>query len=356
MIRISVDAMGGDYGPEVTIAGAAIAQKRFPDIHLLFYGVKDVVEPVLKKYPDLAEKSTFIATETFTRMDEKPSQALRNGRGKSSMWHAIEAVKNGEADACVSAGNTGALMAMSYFCLRMMAEADRPGIAGVWPTLRGESIVLDIGATIGASADQLVDLAVMGAGMFRALYHVERPSIGLLNVGVEEVKGLDEIKQAGMMLREVQLDGLEYKGFVEGNDIGKGTVDVVVTEGFSGNIALKAAEGTARQMAKILGDAMRSSIFSRIGYLLSVGAFRKLKQKMDPGRVNGGVLLGLNGVVIKSHGGTDADGFASAIRVGYEMVNNKLLEKIAADLRDFHEKKPVLLHQEEDSAHDLDKN
>ena len=352
MIRISVDAMGGDFGPEITIAGSAIAQKRFPDIQFLFYGIAESVEPVLKRYPELMAVSTFIATESYTRMDEKPSQALRNGRGKSSMWHAIEAVKNGEADACVSAGNTGALMAMSYFCLRMMEEADRPGIAGVWPNLRGEGIVLDIGATIGASADQLVDLAVMGAGMFRALYHVERPSVGLLNVGVEEVKGLDEIKQAGMMLREIGLDGLEYKGFVEGNDIGKGTVDVVVTEGFSGNIALKSAEGTARQMAQILNEAMRSSIFSRLGYLLSIGAFRKLKQKMDPGRVNGGVLLGLNGVVIKSHGGTDADGFASAVRVGYEMVNNKLLEKIAADLRHFHDRKPELLHHDHETTRD----
>lgn len=352
MIRISVDAMGGDFGPEITIAGAAIAQKRFSDIQFLFYGIAEAVEPVLKRYPDLMAVSTFIPTESYTRMDEKPSQALRNGRGKSSMWHAIEAVKNGKADACVSAGNTGALMAMSYFCLRMMEEADRPGIAGVWPNLRGEGIVLDIGATIGASADQLVDLAVMGAGMFRALYHVERPSVGLLNVGVEEVKGLDEIKQAGMMLREIGLDGLEYKGFVEGNDIGKGTVDVVVTEGFSGNIALKSAEGTARQMAQILNEAMRSSIFSRLGYLLSIGAFRKLKQKMDPGRVNGGVLLGLNGVVIKSHGGTDADGFASAVRVGYEMVNNKLLEKIAADLRHFHDRKPELLHHDHETTHD----
>ncbi|EJF88847.1 phosphate acyltransferase PlsX [Bartonella tamiae] len=350
MIRISVDAMGGDYGPDITIAGAAIAQKKIPNIHQIFYGIAEVVEPVLKKYPELAAVSTFVPTETYTRMDEKPSQALRNGRGKSSMWYAVEAVKNGEADACVSAGNTGALMAMSYFCLRMMAEAERPGIAGVWPTLRGESIVLDIGASIGASADHLVDLAVMGAGMYRALYHTQCPTIGLLNVGVEEVKGLDEVKQAGLMLREVHLEGLEYKGFVEGNDIGNGTVDVVVTEGFSGNIALKAAEGTARQMAKILRDAMKKSIFSRLGYIFSRGAFRQLKQKMDPGRVNGGVLLGLNGVVIKSHGGTDADGFASAIRVGYEMVNNRLLETIAHDLRDFHQKKPVLLKQENNTA------
>ncbi|WP_019222610.1 phosphate acyltransferase PlsX [Bartonella rattaustraliani] len=350
MIRISVDVMGGDYGPEVTIAGAAIVQKHLPDVRFLFYGVDEVAKPVLKKYPYLAAVSCFFPTESYTRMDERPSQALRNGRGKSSMWYAIEAVKNGEADACISAGNTGALMAMSYFCLKMMAEAERPGIAGIWPTLRNESIVLDIGATIGASASQLVDLAVMGAGMFRALYHTERPSVGLLNVGVEEVKGLYAIKKAGMILREVQLEGLEYKGFVEGNDIGKGTVDVVVTEGFSGNIALKTAEGTARQIAEILNSALRSSFLTSLGYFLSRGAFRTLKHKMDPDRVNGGVLLGLNGVVIKSHGSANANGFASAIRVGYEMVSNGLLKKIALDLRQFHENKDVLFDQEDETA------
>ncbi|WP_455478321.1 phosphate acyltransferase PlsX [Bartonella sp. B10] len=350
MIRISVDVMGGDHGPEVTIAGAAIVQKYLPGIYFLFYGIDEVVKPVLKKYPCLSSISRFCPTESYTRMDEKPSQALRVGRGKSSMWYAIEAVKNGEADACVSAGNTGALMAMSYFCLKMMAEAERPGIAGIWPTLRNESIVLDIGATIGASASQLVDLAVMGAGMFRALYHIEKPSVGLLNVGVEEVKGLYAIKKAGTILREVQLEGLEYKGFVEGNDIGKGIVDVVVTEGFSGNIALKTAEGTARQMGEILNTAMCSSFFSYLGYFLSRGAFRILKNKMDPDRVNGGVLLGLNGVVIKSHGGASASGFASAIRVGYEMINNRLLEKITADLRRFHENKATFFDKEDEAT------
>ncbi|WP_336279200.1 phosphate acyltransferase PlsX [Bartonella sp. CB175] len=349
MIRISVDVMGGDYGPEVAIAGAAIVQKYLPNVYFLFYGIDEAVRPVLKKYSCLDSVSRFYPTESYTRMDEKPSQALRIGRGKSSMWYAIEAVKNGEADACISAGNTGALMAMSYFCLKMMAEAERPGIAGIWPTLRNESIVLDIGATIGASASQLVDLAVMGAGMFRALYHTEKPSVGLLNVGVEEVKGLYAIKEAGMILRKVQLEGLEYKGFVEGDDIGKGTVDVVVTEGFSGNIALKTAEGTARQIAEILNTAIRSSLFSCLGYFLSRNAFRTLKHKMDPDKVNGGVLLGLNGVVIKSHGGASASGFASAIRVGYEMVNNELLQKITADLRRFHENKAILFDKDDEA-------
>ncbi|WP_420960077.1 phosphate acyltransferase PlsX [Brucella sp. IR073] len=341
MIRISIDAMGGDFGPEVVIPGAAIALERHPDIRFVIYGLADRVEPVLARYPKLQAASTFHASEMAIRMDEKPSQALRNGRGKSSMWQAIEAVKEGEADVCVSAGNTGALMAMSKFCLRMMANVERPAIAGIWPTLRGESIVLDIGASIGADAVQLVDYAVMGAGMARALFEIKRPTIGLLNVGVEEVKGLDEIREAGQMLRETQLDGLEYAGFVEGDDIGKGTVDVVVTEGFSGNIALKAAEGTARQMAQYLRAAMSRTLMAKIGYLFAKGAFEMVREKMDPRKVNGGVFLGLNGVVIKSHGGTDSEGFAAALEVGYDMVRNELLKKISADLSQFHDSRPL---------------
>lgn len=341
MIKIAVDAMGGDKGPEVTIAGAALAVKQSPDMNLIFYGSENEVRPILARYPELSSCG-FHMCEMVTQMDEKPSQALRLGRGKSSMWHAIEAVKNGDADACVSAGNTGALMAMSYFCLRMLEEAARPGIAGIWPNVRGEGLVLDIGATIGADANQLVDFAVMGAAMYRALYHVERPTVGLLNVGVEEVKGLEAIREAAQVLKTVQSDALEYHGFVEGNDIGRGTVDVVVTEGFVGNIALKTAEGTVRQAAAMLSAEIKKSFWAKIGYLLSRGAVRRFQEKIDPRRVNGGVLLGLNGLVIKSHGGTDATGFASALRIGYEMAKYQLLDKISADLRHFHQNKPNL--------------
>ncbi|PRD41908.1 phosphate acyltransferase PlsX [Phyllobacterium phragmitis] len=349
MIRISIDAMGGDFGPEIVVPGAAIALERHPDIRFVIYGLADRVEPVLARYPRLQAASTFHASEIAIRMDEKPSQALRNGRGKSSMWQSLEAVQAGEADVCVSAGNTGALMAMSKFCLRMMADVERPAIAAIWPTLRGESIVLDVGATIGANAQQLVDYAVMGAGMARALFEIKRPTVGLLNVGVEEVKGLDEIREAAQILREVPLAGLEYSGFVEGNDIGKGTVDVVVTEGFSGNIALKAAEGTARQMADLLRAAMNRTWMAKIGYIFAKSAFDRLREKMDPRKVNGGVFLGLNGVVIKSHGGADAEGFAAALEVGYDMVRNALLEKISADLSQFHEIRPAAATVEDDA-------
>ncbi|PWL18091.1 phosphate acyltransferase PlsX [Falsochrobactrum shanghaiense] len=336
MIKISIDAMGGDFGPEVVIPGAAKALERHPDIRFIFFGLAGQVEPVLARYPKLQAASEFRASEMAVGMDDKPSQALRAGRGKSSMWQAIEAVKRGDAHACVSAGNTGALMAMAKFCLRMLPDIERPAIAGIWPNLRGESIVLDIGATIGADARQLVDYAVMGAGMARALFEIRRPTVGLLNVGTEEVKGLDEIKEAGQILRDTDLAGLEYAGFVEGNDIGKGTVDVVVTEGFIGNIALKTAEGTARQLAGLMREAMSRTLMARIGYVFAKGAFDHLREKMDPNKVNGGVFLGLSGIVIKSHGGATAEGFCSAVEVAYDMVRNRLLEKIEADLAHFH--------------------
>jgi glycerol-3-phosphate acyltransferase PlsX len=261
-------------------------------------------------------------------MDAKPSQALRQGRWKSSIWLALDAVRKGEADVAVSAGNTGALMAMAKFNLKTLAGIERPAIAALWPTLRGESIVLDLGASIGADADHLVNLAAMGSAMARVLFDLDRPTVGLLNIGVEEAKGLEEVRRAGQMLREHPLPHLEYLGFVEGDDIGKGTVDVVVTEGFAGNIALKSAEGTARQMAGYLRSAMSRTWRARLGYLLARDAFRTLREKMDPRRSNGGVFLGLNGIVIKSHGGTDSEGFAAAVDIGYDMVRQDLMEKI----------------------------
>jgi glycerol-3-phosphate acyltransferase PlsX len=252
------------------------------------------------------------------------------------MWKAIEAVKTGEADVCVSAGNTGALMAMSKFCLRTMASIERPAIAAIWPTIRGESVVLDVGATIGADAHQLIDFAILGSAMARAIFAIERPSVGLLNVGVEEIKGQEEVKEAGRLLREAKLRSLDYHGFVEGDDIGKGSVDVVVTEGFAGNIALKTAEGTARQLGEYLRAAMGRTLMSRIGYVFARDAFQRLREKMDVRKINGGVFLGLNGIVVKSHGGADEEGFAAAVDLGYDMARSRLIDGIRRELEAFH--------------------
>ncbi|MBS7703815.1 phosphate acyltransferase PlsX [Chelatococcus asaccharovorans] len=331
-IRIALDAMGGDHGPAVVIPGAAKALERRPDIRFIIYGDEPQVRPLIDQHPALARACEFRHAEIAVRMDDKPSQALRAGRYKSSMWLAIEAVKKGEADVAVSAGNTGALMAMATFCLKTLAQVERPAIAAIWPTLRGESIVLDVGATIGADARHLVELAVMGATLANVIFDIERPTVGLLNVGVEEIKGLDAIKDASRILREANLPQIEYKGFVEGSDIGRGSVDVVVTEGFSGNIALKTAEGTATQIATFLKNAMGRTLMSRIGYLFAKGAFDSLRRTLDPRRSNGGIFLGLQGSVIKSHGGTDALGFASAVELAYDMARHDLVHQIRAML------------------------
>ena len=336
MVKIAIDAMGGDKGPSIVLAGADIALVRRPELTFQLFGESAAVEPLLEAYPRLKAVSTFTHCDVTVQMDDKPSQALRKGRWKSSMWRALEAVKKAEADVALSAGNTGALMAMSKFCLRTMAGIERPALAALWPTLRGESVVLDVGATINADAQQLVDFAMMGGAMARALLDVARPSVGLLNIGVEEMKGLEEVRVAGQILKEANFDHLNYVGFVEGDDIGRGTADVVVTDAFAGNIALKTAEGTARQIAAHLRDAMGRTIMGRIGYLFARGAFRELRQKLDPRASNGAVLLGLNGIVIKSHGGTDGVGYANAIEVGYSMVKNGLLSKIRQDLGEYH--------------------
>jgi glycerol-3-phosphate acyltransferase PlsX len=327
-VRIALDAMGGDAGASVVIPGAAISLTRHPDSEFLLFGDRALIGAELARHPALRLASRVIHTDVTVSMHDKPSQALRRGRKTSSMWLAIEAVKKGEADVVVSAGNTGALMAMARFCLRTLPGIDRPAIAAIWPTMRGDSVVLDLGATIGGDARHLMALAVMGSAMASVLFNLERPTVGLLNIGVEEIKGREEIREAAELLRAMSLPQLEYIGFVEGDGIGKGAADVIVAEGFSGNIALKAAEGTARQINEFLRTALSRSWRSRIGYLFAKNAFKALRDKLDPNKLNGGVLLGLKGIVVKSHGGTDAEGFAYAVDVGYEMVHYDLLTKI----------------------------
>ncbi|MET0301584.1 MAG: phosphate acyltransferase PlsX [Methyloceanibacter sp.] len=336
-VTIALDAMGGDHGPSVVIPAAAITAIRHPEARFLLVGDSARIEPELRAHLALAAKSQVVHTDIAVAMDEKPSQALRKGRWKSSMWLALEAVRDGRADAAVSAGNTGALMAMAKFCLKTIPGIDRPAIAAIWPTIEAECIVLDVGANVGADARQLAEFALMGAAMARALFGMEKPSVGLLNIGVEEVKGLDEIKKAAAVLKEAPLP-IRYKGFIEGDDVGRGAVDVVVTDGFTGNIALKTAEGTAKQIGEYLRAAMGRSLLARIGAVLAQGAFRALKDKMDPRQLNGGIFLGLNGIAVKSHGGTDATGFASAIDLAYDMASNGVVKRLASDIAGFHSK------------------
>jgi glycerol-3-phosphate acyltransferase PlsX len=347
-VRIALDAMGGDNGAVVVLPAAELALVRHPDIEFTLFGDSAVIEPLLAQHPRLKANAKLVHTDIAISMEDKPSQALRRGRGKSSMWKAIDLVKKKEADAIVSAGNTGALMAMSRFNLKMQAGIERPAIACLWPTVKGESVVLDVGASIGADTAHLIALASMGSAMARVLFDLDRPTVGLLNIGVEEVKGVEQVKEAGQILRDNPVPHFEYFGFVEGDDIGKGTTDVVVTEGFAGNIALKTAEGTARQIGQYLRSAMSRTWQAKLGYLFARQAFQTLREKMDPRRANGGVFLGLNGIVIKSHGGTDAEGFAAAIDIAYDMVRYELLEKITQSL--LHEQRATVPAEKSEEA------
>jgi len=326
---LSIDAMGGDAGPAVILAGTAIARRRHPKVRFLLHGDESVLTPILAAHRALAARAEIRHAPAVIGMAEKPSQAVRRGRN-SSMWHAVEAVARGESKVAVSAGNTGALMAISMFRMGLIEGISRPAIAVIWPTMRGQSVVLDVGANAGCDAEQLVDFAVMGEAFARAAFGMQRPTVGLLNIGEEEVKGIESVKRAAQILRASKLP-IEFCGFVEGDGIGAGTVDVVVTDGFTGNVALKTAEGTAKLVIHYFRSALKRSLLGRIGALLASGALRTLKRKLDPRGLNGGVFLGLNGVVVKSHGSTDALGFASAIDLAIDMGSSDMIQRIVAD-------------------------
>lgn len=331
-LRIAVDAMGGDRAPDMVIQGAEVALERDPHLQFIMVGDEARIQPLLQRTRRLKKGSPQIVhTEKAIGAADKPSAALRTGRG-SSMRLAIDLVGDGKADCVVSAGNTGALMAMAKFVLRPVPGIDRPAIAGVFPTLRGESAMLDLGANIDCDATNLVQFAVMGQIFARTVLGLERPMVGLLNVGSEEQKGHEAIREAATILRGIKNMPFDFHGFVEGDDIPAGTVDVVVTDGFSGNIALKTAEGTARLIGQFLRDAFGSSLLSKIGYLLARPAVGQLRQRMDPRRYNGAVFLGLNGIAVKSHGGTDALGFANAIGVAADMARHGFLETVKREL------------------------
>jgi glycerol-3-phosphate acyltransferase PlsX len=328
-IALALDAMGGDNAPGMVVKGAAIAHERFPQVRFLLFGDSERLKPLLDKTPKLKDVCSIHHTDQVVRADEKPSQALRSGRG-SSMRLAINAVHDGSAAGVVSAGNTGALMAMSKFVLKTMPGVDRPAMASFFPTLRGESVMLDLGANVQCDANNLVQFAIMGNVFARSVLGILHPSIAILNVGSEDQKGHEYLRDAAAILRAMPLPG-RFHGFVEGDDIAKGTVDVVVSDGFTGNIALKTLEGTAKLYANFLRETFRSSLMARLGYLLARPALNTLRVRTDPRRYNGAIFLGLNGVAVKSHGGTDALGFANAIGVAVDMLLHRSLEKIRED-------------------------
>jgi len=321
--------MGGDAGPGIVVAALARSAQRHPGVRFIVHGDESKLEPLVARRGKLAGRVTIKHAAETVRMEEKPSLALRRGRN-TSMWSAIDSVKQKEAAVVVSGGNTGALMAMSMFQLGVVDGISRPAIAALWPSKRGQSIVLDVGANIESDAEQLVDFAIMGSAYARAIMGIERPSVGILNVGTEDAKGNDAVKGAAHTLRHVSLP-LEYSGFIEGDDISEGTVDVVVTDGFTGNVALKTAEGTAKVVVFFLRSALKRSFFGRLGAFIASGALNSLRRKLDPRSANGGVFLGLNGIVVKSHGGSDSIGFASALDMAIDMAKADIVRRIAAD-------------------------
>ena len=330
-IVLALDGMGGDHAPDVVVSGAAIARERYPGATFLLFGDPAKLKPLVDARKALASAVEIVPAEDAVLNEDKPTFALRRRR-KSSMWLACEAAAQGKADCVVSAGNTGALLAISMFAMRMLEGAHRPALASFLPTSKGEVVMLDLGANIECDAENLAEFSVMGSVFAQVLLGLDAPRVGLLNVGSEELKGHDELRLAASWLKRNGAP-VNFHGFVEGNDIGTGMVDVVVTDGFTGNVALKSIEGTAKLYTGFVRDAFRTSTFAKIGYLFASGAWVKLRKRVDPRRYNGGVFLGLDGICVKSHGGTDDLGFAYAIGVAVDLVRyeykNKLIEGLS---------------------------
>jgi glycerol-3-phosphate acyltransferase PlsX len=335
--RIAVDAMGGDEGVRVMVSGAALARRRHDKFKFLLVGDEARIKTALDSHPNMREASEILHCEGVVSGNEKPTQALRRAK-TTSMGLAINAVKQGDAGAAVSAGNTGALMAMSKVALRTMPGIDRPALAGLMPTLEAHDVVmLDLGANTECDARNLVQFAIMGAAYARIVFGSEAPRVRLLNIGTEETKGTGELQEAAQRLRAATGLALSFEGYVEADKINRGNVDVVVTDGFSGNIALKAIEGTARFVTDLLKNAFTSSIRSKFGFLVSRPATELLRHHLDPNNHNGAVFLGLNGVVVKSHGSANAAGVANAVAVAARLLEESLTERIAADLAELGE-------------------
>ena len=324
-IHLSLDAMGGDNAPQIIVDGATQTKIRHPYVKFSFYGNKTKLLPLISS-SEVLKESEIVHTDEFIDANEKPSIAVRKGRN-SSMGMAIQSVKSGKADAIVSAGNTGALMAMAKLFLRPIEGINRPAIAAYFPTITGESCMLDLGANIDCDAKNLVQFAFMGQAFANIVMGVDNPSISLLNIGEEEQKGLDYIKEASQILSDLKSQ-INYAGFIEGDKIAQGISDVIIADGFSGNVSLKTAEGTALLVTSYLKKALSSSLSSKIGYLFAKKAINNFRLQMDPRKYNGAVFLGLNAVAVKSHGGTDAFGFANAICVAVDMVKYNFIHDL----------------------------
>jgi len=330
-VVLALDGMGGDHAPEVVVNGADIARERYPGTTFLLFGDPGRLRPLVEKRKGLAKSLEIVPAEDAVSADDKPSFALRRRR-QSSMWLACQAAADGRADCVVSAGNTGALLAISMVAMRMLEGAHRPALTSFLPSSRGETVMLDLGANLECDADNLAEFSVMGSVFAQVLLGLDNPKVGLLNVGSEELKGHEELRTAAGWLRR-EGSPINFHGFVEGNDIGSGLVDVVVTDGFTGNVALKSIEGTAKLYSGWVREVFRTSTFAKVGYLFSSGSWIKFRKRVDPRRYNGGVFLGLDGICVKSHGGTDQLGFAYAIGVAVDLVRyeykSKLIEGLA---------------------------
>ena len=329
---ISIDAMGGDLGPAAVIAGIVRAAKKNTDIHFLLHGPSENLQNLLSKRHSLSGRVTIIDSNEVVKMEDKPSHIIRHGKA-TSMWSAIDSVRDGSASVCVSCGNTGALMALSMLRLRKLNGVNRPAIAILWPSSNpmGFNVMLDVGADIKADAKDLLQYALMGVSYARNGLGVKTPRVGLLNVGTEQHKGRIELKEAFLKIDERQKEAnFIFEGFVEGSDIPGSKVDVIVTDGFTGNVALKTGEGTASLIGYLLREAFKFSPLSMLASLLAFTSLNRLKMRIDPRRVNGGVFLGLNGTVVKSHGSADATGIEAAIKLAFELSRNDFSQKVAA--------------------------
>lgn len=329
---ISVDAMGGDRGPAAVVAGLGRSAAKHPDVRFILHGDRVALEPLVAAQQSLVGRVTLVHADRVVTMNDKPSQVMRHGEG-TSMWSAIDTVKGGDAQAVVSCGNTGALMAVSMIRLRKIAGVNRPAIACLWPSRNpgGFNVMLDVGAGIEAEAEDLLQFATMGASYARNGLSLVRPRVGLLNVGTEEHKGRAELKVAhDRMVEAAEAGGFDFVGFVEGGDIPGDRVDVIVTDGFTGNIALKTGEGTAKLISDFLKEAFGAGIMSKFAALLAMSSLKRLQKRIDPRRVNGGVFLGLNGTVVKSHGSADETGVAAAIGLAIQLSRSGFVDRLAA--------------------------